>query len=158
MVCATGPTDRWNPLGPFTVDCEGTKNLVAAAQRAVRCFGPMPLHFCSEWLQQQRRAASRSSRARCTSRRLRWPGARGIQRALPARLDAPRSGALPEAMHLPPCHPLPAPQGVTKFVLVTSIGVDDPLFPLNLYWGVLLWKKQARGCGGVKGGEGCGQR
>ena len=27
-------------------------------------------------------------------------------------------------------------------MLVTSIGCDDPLFPLNLYWGVLLWKKQ----------------
>ena len=23
-----------------------------------------------------------------------------------------------------------------KFVLVTSIGTDDPLFPLNLFWGV----------------------
>lgn len=27
-------------------------------------------------------------------------------------------------------------------MLVTSIGCDDPLFPLNLFWGVLLWKKQ----------------
>jgi uncharacterized protein YbjT (DUF2867 family) len=33
-------------------------------------------------------------------------------------------------------------QGVSKFVLVTSIGCDDPLFPLNLFWGVLFWKKQ----------------
>ncbi len=33
-------------------------------------------------------------------------------------------------------------QGVKKVVLVTSIGCDDPLFPLNLYWGVLFWKKQ----------------
>lgn len=33
-------------------------------------------------------------------------------------------------------------QGVKKFVLVTSIGVDDPLFPLNALWGVLFWKKQ----------------
>jgi uncharacterized protein YbjT (DUF2867 family) len=32
--------------------------------------------------------------------------------------------------------------GVKKFVLVTSIGVDDPLFPLNVLWGVLFWKKQ----------------
>lgn len=32
--------------------------------------------------------------------------------------------------------------GVKKFVLVTSIGVDDVLFPLNLLWGVLFWKKQ----------------
>lgn len=66
VICATGPTDRLNPLGPYTVDCEGTKNLVAAA----------------------------------------------------------------------------AQKGVSKFVLVTSIGCDDPLFPLNLYWGVLFWKKQ----------------
>ncbi|KAI7842437.1 hypothetical protein COHA_004076 [Chlorella ohadii] len=66
VICATGPTDRLNPLGPFTVDCEGTKNLVAAAQQ----------------------------------------------------------------------------QGVKKFVHVTSIGCDDPLFPLNAYWGVLFWKKQ----------------
>ena len=28
-------------------------------------------------------------------------------------------------------------------VLVTSIGVDDILFPLNLFWGVLFWKKRA---------------
>lgn len=35
VICATGPTDRLNPLGPFTVDCEGTKNLVAAAQQQV---------------------------------------------------------------------------------------------------------------------------
>ncbi|KAI3424731.1 hypothetical protein D9Q98_008120 [Chlorella vulgaris] len=33
-------------------------------------------------------------------------------------------------------------EGVKKVVLVTSIGTDDPLFPLNLLWGVLLWKKQ----------------
>lgn len=40
--------------------------------------------------------------------------------------------------------PLPSnrSQGVKKFVLVSSIGCDDPLFPLNLFWGVLLWKKQ----------------
>lgn len=31
---------------------------------------------------------------------------------------------------------------VKKFVLVTSIGVDDVLFPLNLFFGVLFWKKQ----------------
>lgn len=35
VICATGPTDRLNPLGPFTIDCEGTKNLVAAAQQQV---------------------------------------------------------------------------------------------------------------------------
>lgn len=35
-----------------------------------------------------------------------------------------------------------------KFVLVTSIGCDDPLFPLNAYWGVLFWKKQVGGGGG----------
>lgn len=66
VISATGPTDRLNPLGPFQVDCEGNRNLVAAAQQ----------------------------------------------------------------------------QGVSKFVLVTSIGVDDPLFPLNVLWGVLFWKKQ----------------
>jgi hypothetical protein len=36
------------------------------------------------------------------------------------------------------------PQDIKKFVLVTSIGCDDPLFPLNALWGVLLWKKQVR--------------
>lgn len=33
--------------------------------------------------------------------------------------------------------------GVRKFVFVTSIGADEILFPLNLAWGVLFWKKQA---------------
>eukprot|EP01025_Chloroclados_australasicus_P003840 TRINITY_DN10915_c0_g2_i3.p1 TRINITY_DN10915_c0_g2~~TRINITY_DN10915_c0_g2_i3.p1 ORF type:complete len:335 (-),score=33.62 TRINITY_DN10915_c0_g2_i3:208-1146(-) len=34
--------------------------------------------------------------------------------------------------------------GVRKFVLVTSIGADDPLYnPLNAFWGVLFWKKRA---------------
>jgi uncharacterized protein YbjT (DUF2867 family) len=32
--------------------------------------------------------------------------------------------------------------GVQRFVLVSSIGADDPLFPLNLFFGVLLMKKQ----------------
>ena len=31
---------------------------------------------------------------------------------------------------------------VKHFTLVTSIGMEDPLFPLNLAWGVLLCKKQ----------------
>ena len=31
---------------------------------------------------------------------------------------------------------------VRHFVLVTSIGADDLLFPLNLAWGVLFWKKR----------------
>lgn len=66
VICATGPTDRFNPLGPFEVDFRGVENLAAAAAKA----------------------------------------------------------------------------GVTKFVLVSSIGADDPLFPLNLFWGVLFWKKQ----------------
>jgi hypothetical protein len=35
VICATGPTDRLNPLGPYQIDCEGTKNLVAAAQQQV---------------------------------------------------------------------------------------------------------------------------
>ena len=39
VICATGPTDRLNPLGPYTVDCEGTKNLVAAAKQQVRAAG-----------------------------------------------------------------------------------------------------------------------
>lgn len=33
-------------------------------------------------------------------------------------------------------------RGMDKFILVTSIGCDDPFFPLNLLWGVLIWKKQ----------------
>jgi uncharacterized protein YbjT (DUF2867 family) len=32
---------------------------------------------------------------------------------------------------------------VKHIVLVTSIGVDDILFPLNLFWGVLFWKKRS---------------
>merc|ERR1712216_767335 len=36
-----------------------------------------------------------------------------------------------------------SPGGVDHFVLVSSIGVDDVLFPLNLFWGVLFWKKRA---------------
>jgi hypothetical protein len=31
--------------------------------------------------------------------------------------------------------------GVKSFVLVTSIGADDILNPLNLFWGILFWKK-----------------
>lgn len=65
VVCATGATERLNPLGPATVDWQGVANLVAAAQQA----------------------------------------------------------------------------GVTKFVLVTSIGADDLLFPLNAFFGVLAFKK-----------------
>jgi len=66
IICATGPTDRLNPLGPFEVDFQGTSNLVALArQRALR-----------------------------------------------------------------------------KFVHVTSIGTDDMLAPLNLFWGILFWKKR----------------
>lgn len=34
--------------------------------------------------------------------------------------------------------------GVEKFVLVSSIGADGPLLnPLNLFWGILFWKKRA---------------
>ena len=55
--------------------------------------------------------------------------------------------APPSCIRHPPSRPAPQlplrlPQGVSKFVLVTSIGCDDPLFPLNLFWGVLFWKKQ----------------
>lgn len=34
-------------------------------------------------------------------------------------------------------------KGYKKIVLVTSVGVDEPFFPLNLLWGVLFWKKRA---------------
>lgn len=60
MLVATGSRPALDPLGPFNVDYEGTKNIVAAAKN----------------------------------------------------------------------------QGVEKIVLVTSIGVDDTFFPLNLFWGV----------------------
>ncbi|WIA31244.1 hypothetical protein OEZ86_001242 [Tetradesmus obliquus] len=33
--------------------------------------------------------------------------------------------------------------GVKRFVFVTSIGADDPFNPLNLFWGILFWKKRA---------------
>ncbi|PNW81287.1 hypothetical protein CHLRE_07g349700v5 [Chlamydomonas reinhardtii] len=33
--------------------------------------------------------------------------------------------------------------GVKHFVLVTSIGADELINPLNLFWGVLFWKKRA---------------
>lgn len=37
-----------------------------------------------------------------------------------------------------------AKQGKThRFVLVTSIGTDEVLNPLNLFWGILFWKKRA---------------
>lgn len=32
-------------------------------------------------------------------------------------------------------------RALRKFVLVTSIGADDLINPLNLFWGVLFWKK-----------------
>ncbi|GIL82891.1 hypothetical protein Vretimale_8390 [Volvox reticuliferus] len=34
-------------------------------------------------------------------------------------------------------------KGVKKFVLVSSIGADDLVNPLNLFWGILFWKKRA---------------
>jgi len=67
VLCATGCRPSVDPLGPFNVDYQGTKNLIVAAQRA----------------------------------------------------------------------------DVEHFVFVTSIGTDDILFPLNLFWGVLFWKKRA---------------
>lgn len=67
VVVATGARDPRDPLGPLSVDFNGTLNLIEAAKRA----------------------------------------------------------------------------GATRFVLVTSIGADDLVNPLNLFWGVLLWKKQA---------------
>jgi uncharacterized protein YbjT (DUF2867 family) len=35
--------------------------------------------------------------------------------------------------------------GCKRVVLVSSIGADDLVNPLNLFWGVLLFKKQVRG-------------
>jgi len=67
VICATGSRPALDPLGPFNVDYQGTKNLVTAALRA----------------------------------------------------------------------------DVKHFTFVTSIGTDDILFPLNLFWGVLFWKKRA---------------
>lgn len=72
-------------------------------------------------------------------------------------LNLPR---LKARTHSAPRAPAPPRQGVKKFVLVTSIGCDDPLFPLNAYWGVLFWKKQVgRGrhasvAGGGRQGQG----
>ncbi len=34
-------------------------------------------------------------------------------------------------------------KGIEHFVLVSSLGVSQILFPLNLAWGILWWKKQA---------------
>jgi uncharacterized protein YbjT (DUF2867 family) len=34
-------------------------------------------------------------------------------------------------------------KGVKKFILVTSIGTDEFFNLLNLFWGVLFWKKRA---------------
>ncbi|PNH07301.1 hypothetical protein TSOC_006254, partial [Tetrabaena socialis] len=67
LICCTGAKDASDPLGPFTVDFQGTLNLIAAAKQ----------------------------------------------------------------------------RGVRQFVLVSSIGADDLLNPLNLFWGVLFWKKRA---------------
>ncbi|KAJ9530412.1 hypothetical protein QJQ45_000786 [Haematococcus lacustris] len=48
-------------------------------------------------------------------------------------------------------------QGVKKFVLVTSIGADDLINPLNLFYGVLFWKKSAMKGKKRKGAEGLGR-
>jgi uncharacterized protein YbjT (DUF2867 family) len=32
VFCATGARPSWNPLGPYQVDCEGTKNIIDAAK------------------------------------------------------------------------------------------------------------------------------
>lgn len=34
-------------------------------------------------------------------------------------------------------------QGIKKIVLVSSVGVEESFFPLNLFWGILFWKKRA---------------
>lgn len=44
----------------------------------------------------------------------------------------------PLPFYLGPSPPLPP-----QVVLVTSVGADELLFPLNLLWGVLFWKKRA---------------
>ena len=67
LFIATGSRAVLDPLGPFTVDYQGTQNLLAAAQQAK----------------------------------------------------------------------------IEHIVLISSIGTDDILFPLNLLFGVLFWKKRA---------------
>lgn len=67
LLCATGARPSLNPAGPFLVDYQGTKNLVAAAQA----------------------------------------------------------------------------KGIEHFVLVSSLCVSQFFHPLNLFWLVLYWKKQA---------------
>jgi uncharacterized protein YbjT (DUF2867 family) len=67
LLCATGAKPSFDPTGPYQVDYEGTKNLVAAAKA----------------------------------------------------------------------------KGIEHFVLVTSLCVSQLFHPLNLFWLILVWKKQA---------------
>ncbi|MEA5583427.1 NAD(P)H-binding protein [Nodularia harveyana UHCC-0300] len=67
LLCATGASPSFDPTGPYRVDFEGTKNLVAAAKS----------------------------------------------------------------------------QGIEHFVLVSSLCVSQLFHPLNLFWLILVWKKQA---------------
>ncbi|QOV24004.1 NAD(P)H-binding protein [Anabaenopsis elenkinii] len=67
LLCATGAKPSFDPTGPYRVDFEGTKNLVAAAKS----------------------------------------------------------------------------QGIEHFVLVSSLCVSEFFHPLNLFWLILVWKKQA---------------
>ncbi|MFW6358119.1 MAG: SDR family oxidoreductase [Chroococcales cyanobacterium] len=67
LICATGASPSLNPLGPYQVDYEGTKNLVNAAQE----------------------------------------------------------------------------EGIEQFVFVSSLCVSQFFHPLNLFWLILYWKKQA---------------
>jgi uncharacterized protein YbjT (DUF2867 family) len=67
VINAAGVKPSWDPLGPWRVDCEGTKALVEAAKQ----------------------------------------------------------------------------QGIQHFVLVTSLCVSQFFHPLNLFWLILVWKKQA---------------
>ncbi len=67
LICATGSSPSFNPLGPYQVDYEGTKNLVDAAKA----------------------------------------------------------------------------KGVEHFILVSSLCTSQLFHPLNLFWLILVWKKQA---------------
>lgn len=65
-------------------------------------------------------------------------GAReALDATAPKRIDADGTIALIDAA---------AAGGVQQFVLVSSLGTGKPGFPagvLNLFWGVLIWKRQA---------------
>ena len=127
------------------VDCEGTKNLVAAAQQQARLWHAfhnpqLLLVLCCAIASWWRR---RSSRRGCGMPAAAPGGPHCCRRHLirccsvsPLSCRASRNCAglhnlsSVAALHLF----FFLPQGVKKFVLVTSIGCDDPLFPLNAFW------------------------